>query len=90
MDLSQLRQKIDTIDKAMIELLSERFQLTEQVGILKAMEKMPAQDAAREKLMMAKIAELAKEGGLRPDAAMSIYRCIIDQVISRHHELRNA
>ncbi|MGB0386828.1 MAG: chorismate mutase [Ardenticatenaceae bacterium] len=90
MDLSELRQSIDRIDKGIIELLSKRFKLTEEVGIFKATAGMAAQDGTRESLMMAKIAELAKEGGLQPDYAMTIYRCIIDVAISRHNELRES
>ncbi|REE94612.1 chorismate mutase [Paenibacillus taihuensis] len=85
--LQDLRVKIDAIDKQMITLLAERFQLTEEVGQYKAEHQLPSQDAAREAQQFQKIAELSEQHGLNPEYASEIYRCIMDVVIARHQEL---
>ncbi|AZN41029.1 chorismate mutase [Paenibacillus albus] len=86
-DLQELRVQIDAIDKQMIALLAERFQLTEEVGKYKAEHQLPPQDTVREAQQFVKIAELSEQHGLNPQYASEIYRRIIDIVIANHREL---
>ncbi|WP_308639465.1 chorismate mutase [Paenibacillus silvisoli] len=90
MKLDHLRQQIDEIDQELISLLAKRFQITEEVGQYKATQSLPAQDPGREARQFKKIEELAVAAGLQPDHAAAIFRCIMDQVISRHEELRRS
>ena len=52
MNIQDLRDSIDSIDSEILALLSERFKLTEMVGIYKYENGMPAQDEDREKLQI--------------------------------------
>lgn len=87
-ELQDLREQIDRIDQEIIALLSERFKITEEVGIYKAEHALPVQDINREAEQFGKIAELSMSRGLRPEYAVGVYRCIIDLVISRHREIK--
>ncbi|WP_419874094.1 chorismate mutase [Candidatus Pristimantibacillus sp. PTI5] len=85
--LEELRQNIDHLDKEIISLLAKRFQLTEEVGIYKAAQKLTAQDPGRESQQFEKIAKQAADTDLNPDYASVIYRCVMDLVIARHKEI---
>jgi chorismate mutase len=87
--LDELRQGIDHLDEQIISLLAQRFQLTEEVGIYKASNKLPAQDSSREDKQFDKITRLAAACQLNPNYASAIYRCLMDIVILRHKEIEN-
>jgi chorismate mutase len=86
-ELNELRKNINIIDKKIIALLAERFKFTEEVGLHKAKNSLPAQDINREALLFQNIVQLSEQFGLNPAYASEIYRCIIDIVINRHQEL---
>jgi chorismate mutase len=86
--LVELRDSIDDLDREIVALLSQRFKLTEEVGIYKAQNTLDAQDITRESEQFNKIIQLSKSYGINPDYSLEIYRCIIDIVISRHQELQ--
>ena len=88
--LEELRKGIDSIDTEMVELLAKRFQLTEEVGVYKAANRLAAQDPGREALQFDKIRHLAEFHGLNPEYAASIFRRIMDVAIARHEELSAA
>ncbi|WP_169084878.1 chorismate mutase [Paenibacillus sp. PL91] len=88
--LEELRQHIDQLDSEMISLLARRFQLTEEVGIYKASNKLSAQDPSRESKQFNKITELASRNELNPEYAIAIYRCLMDVVILRHKEIEQS
>ncbi|OMF27157.1 chorismate mutase [Paenibacillus sp. FSL H8-0548] len=87
--LDELRQGIDHLDQQIISLLAKRFQLTEEVGIYKASNKLAAQDSSREAEQFDKIEGLAASCGLNPQYASAIYRRLMDVVITRHIEIEN-
>lgn len=84
-ELQRLRESIDNIDAALIHLLAERFKCTQQVGLLKAREKLPAADPAREARQIARLRQLAETARLDPDFAETFLSFIVREVI-RHHE----
>jgi chorismate mutase len=86
--LVELRDSIDDLDREIVALLSQRFKLTEEVGIYKAKNTLDAQDITRESEQFNKIIQLSKSYGINPDYSLEIYRCIIDIAISRHQELQ--
>lgn len=88
--LDELRQGIDQLDHKIISLLAERFQLTEEVGIYKAINKLTAQDPGRESKQFDKIAKLADSKELNPEYAAAIYRSLMDVVILRHKEIQQS
>jgi chorismate mutase len=88
--LQTLRTQIDSIDADLITLFAERFKATEQVGLLKSKNGLPAQDLAREAAQFEKIKTLANSAELDPKAARAIWRTIIDEVIKRHTQIRES
>jgi len=90
MNIKDLRDSIDSIDSEILALLSERFKLTEMVGIYKYENGMLAQDKDREKSQFNHLEKLSAKYGLNPTYANAIYRCIIDLVIAHHKEIANS
>ncbi len=84
-ELLRLRGSIDNIDAALIHLLAERFKATQQVGVLKAREGMPAADPAREARQLARLRALAHESDLDPEFAEKFLAFLLAEVI-QHHE----
>ncbi|WP_203337790.1 chorismate mutase [Nocardioides limicola] len=84
-ELARLRGSIDNIDAALVHLLAERFKCTQQVGALKAAQKLPAADPAREERQIKRLRALAEDAGLDPVFAEKFLNFIIAEVI-HHHE----
>ncbi len=84
-ELKALRASIDNIDAALIHMLAERFRCTQQVGVLKANNDLPASDPAREKIQIERLRTLANDANLDPDFAEKFLNFIVHEVI-RHHE----
>jgi chorismate mutase len=85
--LASLRQSIDNIDAALIHLLAERFKCTQQVGVLKAQNDMPASDPDREKRQVARLRGLAEQADLDPAFAEKWFNFVVDEVIHHHERL---
>jgi chorismate mutase len=83
--LRALRQSIDNVDAALVHMLAERFQFTQQVGRLKAEAGLPASDKQREAEQIARLRRLAEEANLDPAFAEEFLNFIVAEVI-RHHE----
>ena len=83
--LRALRQSIDNVDAALVHMLAERFQFTQQVGRLKAQAGLPASDKQREAEQIARLRRLAEEANLDPAFAEEFLNFIVAAVI-RHHE----
>jgi chorismate mutase len=77
-DLDSIRTQIDALDRRLVALLAERSRLVDQVVHYKRAHHMAVVDRAREDVMLARIADLAKEEGLDPRVAQQVLRTIID------------
>ena len=88
--LLEYRESIDNIDAALVFLLSERFKITQKVGLYKAENKLPPADKGREKAQIERLRELAKAAKLDPDFTESFLNFIIQEVIRNHERLRDA
>lgn len=78
LDLDKLRQDIDRIDKQMAKVLEERLQVVLQVAEYKKAKGLPVKDAAREEIVINKVAGML-ENKEYAGAVKSIMRTIIDQ-----------
>ena len=83
-ELSNIRQSIDNIDAALINLLAERFKFTQKVGRLKAEHELPPSDPDREARQVARLRALAVEADLDPAFAEKCFNFVVSEVI-RHH-----
>ena len=77
MTLEELRERIDVLDRQLVELLNERARAAQLVGHLKAATSLPVYEPNREKLVYANV-RAANQGPL-PDIELThIYERIID------------
>jgi len=88
MSIEHLREQIDLVDQRLIELLGQRFAITEQIGTLKAQQQLAAQSADREAQQFARYSHLAAEFGVPEDLLRTIFRAVINQVIENHQTLQ--
>ena len=83
-ELASIRQSIDNIDAALINLLAERFKFTQKVGQLKAQHGLAPSDPEREARQVARLRALAEEADLDPAFAEKWFNFVVSEVI-RHH-----
>ena len=87
-ELLSVREKIDAIDERLLDLLAERFQLSHQVGLLKANQQLSALDATREAEKLARLADLSSDRDLNPELIQELFRRIMQQVVQNHERLK--
>ena len=88
LQLMEYRNSIDNIDAALVFLLSERFKITQKVGILKANNTLPPADKSREAKQVVRLRELAQEAALDPALIEQIFKFIVAKVVQNHEKLR--
>ncbi len=79
--LAELRARIDQLDAALLQLLRDRFDVTEQVGRHKKDVGLPPADPGREQVQIERLRSMAAELGLDPGFSEKLLRLIIDEVI---------
>lgn len=89
MPLSQLRKKIDEIDRRVVELLNDRAKISLAIGVEKLKHKKGVYSPDREKEVLRKLCELNK-GPMSHDAFSSIYREIMSSSLSLEKPLKIA
>jgi chorismate mutase len=77
-DLASIRQRLDVVDRRLLEVLGERARLISEVIAYKRARRMQVVDRAREEQMLARIEALAGEGDLDPRIARQVLRAVID------------
>ena len=87
-ELLAIRQRIDDIDRGIVELLRERFALTHEVGLLKASRELNALDTRREEEKLNALAALSEANQLDPNLVRDLFRRIMDEVVRNHERLR--
>ncbi|MCW2289530.1 chorismate mutase [Leucobacter luti] len=85
--LDRLRSSIDNIDAALVHMLAERFRCTQEVGLLKAENEMPASDPSRETRQIARLRSLAEDAHLDPEFAEKWFNFVVAEVIQHHTEI---
>ena len=86
-ELSRLRDEIEGVDRAMIELIAKRVGLARAVGVAKRAAGLPTLDPAREAAVIRQAAVLAREAKLVDDDVRQIFWHIIG--LSRRAQLEN-
>ena len=77
------RIEIDMLDRQIIALLGRRYEIVNEVGKLKAANKVPPVQTDRMKEVLDHVGELAKKNGLSPEFIQELYSKMIDHA----HEL---
>src|SRR6266571_5077009 len=80
MTLEELRERIDELDRQLVELLNERARAAQTIGHLKAATSLPVYEPGREKVIYANVREANK--GPLPDIELThIYERMIDAMV---------
>jgi chorismate mutase len=77
-DLGEIRDRLDVVDRRLVEVLTARADLIAEVISYKRAHGMKVVDRHREELMLDKIADIASAGGLDPRIARQVLRAVID------------
>jgi chorismate mutase len=77
-DLDAIRDRLDVVDRRLVEVLSERARLITEVIAFKRGHKMAVVDRPREEEMLQRIGAIAADGGLDPRIARQVLRSVID------------
>ncbi len=85
MDLSHLRDRIDSVDRQIIALLAERNQIVEEVALAKLEAASPFRDREREERLLVRLREHATAAGVDPHQIERIYRIVMDMSVA-HQE----
>jgi chorismate mutase len=88
MDLDEIRAKINEVDETIIKLLAKRFELTSEIGFLKAKQGIDSISPEWEALQFKKFEKLTKELELPYTLVEGIFRQILDQVVRDHDSIK--
>lgn len=86
-DLHILREEIDEIDDQIMNLISKRFEITNEIGLVKADSFSPAIDKSREMQILSRLVERSKILALNPDLIRLIFQSILSEVVLNHNKL---
>lgn len=88
-NITDVRNEIDNIDRAIISLLSERFEYVKEV--VKYKDNTPSSIVAsdRRNIVLSQRRQWAEEKGLNPDVIEEIYSKLIQYFISEELKIKN-
>ncbi len=78
-ELSVCRDRIDDVDRRLLELLNERTRTVEEIGRIKQQASLPVYEPRREDQVFQNIAE-HNAGPLTTEAALRVFERIIDEM----------
>ena len=88
MDLNNLRNRLNELDRQLIELIAERQSVVEKVGEQKRSAGQATRDYAREKQVLDGVRSDAEELGIAPDIAEQVMRLLIQTSLTRQERAR--
>ncbi|MFC1946229.1 prephenate dehydratase [Chloroflexota bacterium] len=77
MSLDNLRKRIDDIDASIIELISDRIRVAGEIGREKSESNQLIEDRERERLVLARVRQLAKQQNIREKDAEDIFQMVM-------------
>ena len=72
-ELGQIREEIERIDRALIDLIAQRVALARRVGVVKRAAGLPTLDPPREAAVVRRAGALAREAGLDDEDVRYIF-----------------
>jgi chorismate mutase len=72
-DLDTLRQEVERIDRALVQLIAERVEIARKIGVVKRNRDLPTLDPAREAAVVRRAGSLAREAGLDDEDVRYIF-----------------
>ena len=83
--IRQLRERIDAIDSDLISLLSERLNLSAEIGRWKAIMNKPVIDELRESELMDRIKKLAEKENVDENFLRQMWQIILEESYRVQH-----
>jgi chorismate mutase len=77
-ELTSIRDRLDVLDRRLVDLLAERARLIAEVIAFKRAHALHVVDRPREERMLDKIGALGHDAGLDPRIARQVLRAVID------------
>ncbi len=87
MELPDVREKIETIDKEILKLVADRTELAVTVLELKKVEGKSIEDGGQEQVVLNRAIDYATELNLDVGSIKQIYEILIRMNVERQHEL---
>ena len=87
-ELKVKRQQLDQLDLQIVDLLARRFEITKEVGEVKALHSLEALDAERETEKLRSLREYSMKFGLNGSLIESLFALIMEEVVTNHKKLR--
>lgn len=78
MNLAELREEIETIDREIVELIARRTYVAETVAQVKANREMPTTDEKQEEQVMERAGENAEQFDVDANLVKAIFRLLIE------------
>ena len=88
--IEETRNRIDAIDRRVVELLAERFATVDELCEMKAKNGDQVKDHDRESELFAHVASVAEENDLSPAFARKLYDEILSHSVQRQRQRRGA
>lgn len=88
-NITEVREEIDNIDRAIIGLLSQRFEYVKEVVKYKSNDHQSIVAVDRRKNVLECRRKWAVENGLHPDVIEDVYIKLIDYFISEEIKIKN-
>ena len=85
-DMSEVRAEIDRVDKALVDIIAERFGYVERAWQIKLAEKAAANVPWRNQQVFDKVRARAAEKGLPPDLIEALWRQMVGWFIQYEEE----
>nr|WP_178918331.1 chorismate mutase [Natronomonas gomsonensis] len=78
MDLDELREEIQTIDREIVELIAQRTYVAESIAAVKRQQGLPTTDESQEQAVMDRAGENAQRFGVDDNLVKAIFRLLIE------------
>jgi chorismate mutase/prephenate dehydratase len=86
-DLATLRERIEAVDRKIIELIGERLRIVEGVVEAKLANASPFRDREREESLIGRLRGIAAEVGVDPHQVERLYRVVMDMSVAHQEQL---
>ena len=81
--LQDARNRIDDVDRQLVELLAQRQELVDEIAETKAASGRDVKDPSREDELLTRVRDLARSADLSPDLVADLYGRILDHFVGR-------
>ncbi len=86
--LQEARDRIDEIDRRLVELLAERYAVVDDICEMKEQDGSSVKDPDREAELLDHVAAIAEENGVSPELVRRLYEEILSHSVERQRERR--